>query len=35
MSFYIGVSVILIFLCGVIYIQHTVDFGQGKRNKMR
>jgi hypothetical protein len=32
MGFYIGVSVVLIFLCWVIYFQHTVDLGQGKRN---
>jgi hypothetical protein len=32
MSFYIGVSVVLVFLCGVIYFQHTVEFGQGKGN---
>jgi hypothetical protein len=35
MNFYIGVVAVLIILCGVIYIQHTVDFGQGKRNKIR
>jgi hypothetical protein len=32
MNFYIDVGVVLIFLCWVIYFQHTVDFGQGKRN---
>gem|GEM_PF-3472011 len=33
MNFYLGVSLVLLILCGVIYIQHTVDFGQGRRNK--
>jgi hypothetical protein len=36
MNFYIGVVVVvLIFLCWVIYFQHTVDFGRGKRKNIR
>ena len=35
MNFYIGVVVVILFLCWVIYFYHSVDFGQGKRNHIR
>ncbi len=33
MNFFIGISVVIIFFCLVIYFQHTVVFGQGRRDK--
>ena len=34
MVFYIGVSIVVFFLCWVLYFLHTVDFGgRRRRNK--
>ena len=31
MNFYIGVSAVISFLCWVLYFQHTVEYGRGRR----
>jgi hypothetical protein len=35
MVFYIGVATFVVFLCWVIYFQHTTEFGQGRKRKSK
>jgi len=35
MSFYIGVLAVIFFFCWVLYFQHTVEYGRGRRRNKK